>query len=55
MDYVFSNKTKKITLGVGIAGLIFLLLGILFDSNSYDTLVSDGDNYGASQRIWVAL
>ena len=55
MDYVFSNKTKKITLGVGIVGLLFFLLGIVFDSNTYDSLVSHGHSYGASQRIWVAL
>ena len=55
MDYVFSDKTKKITIGVAIAGLLLLLLGIVFDSNTYDTLVNEGHNYGRSNRIWVAL
>lgn len=55
MDYVFSDKTKKITLGVGIAGLLIFILGVLFDSNAYDTLVNEGHNYGSSNRIWVAL
>lgn len=56
MDYVFSDKTKKITLGVGIAGLLLFLIGILTDSNEYASLVAeDGHNYGASQRIWVSL
>lgn len=56
MDYVFSDKTKKITLGVGVAGLLLFLLGILFDNNEYTTLIADdGHNYGSIQRIWVSL
>lgn len=55
MDYVFSDKTKKVTLGVGIVGLLIFALGILFDGNDYASLVADGHNYGASQRIWVSL
>jgi len=55
MDYVFSDKSKKITLGVGVIGLLLFVLGIAFDSNTYDTLVNDGHNYGATNRIWVSL
>ena len=55
MDYVFSDKSKKITLGVGVIGLLLFVLGIAFDSNTYDTLVTDGHNYGGTNRIWVSL
>lgn len=55
MDYVFSDKTKKITLGVGVIGLLLFVLGIAFDGNDYATLVADDHNYGGTNRIWVAL
>ena len=56
MDYVFSKKSKNITIRVALAGLLIFLLGIIFDGNDYTSLVTDGDhNYGLSQRIWVAL
>lgn len=56
MDYVFSDKSKKITLGVGVIGLLLFVLGIAFDGNDYASLVTaDGHNYGASNRIWVSL
>ncbi len=55
MDYVFSDKSKKITLGIGVIGLLLFVLGIAIDSNTYDTLVNEGHNYGKTNRIWVSL
>ena len=57
MDYVFSDKTKKVTLGVAIVGLLLFLLGIVFDSaENYTSLIDhEGHNYGPAQRIWVSI
>ena len=55
MDYVFLEKSKKITLGIGVIGLLLFVLGIAIDSNTYDTLVNEGHNYGKTNRIWVSL
>ena len=56
MDYVFSEKSKKITTRVALAGLLIFIIGVVFDGNDYLSLVTDdGHNYGHSQRIWVAL
>jgi len=50
MDYVFSNKTKKITLGTAIIGLVLFLLSVFTDSADYGTL-----HHGLSQRIWSSV
>lgn len=62
MDYVFSDKTKKITLGTAVVGLLLFLLGVVFGPESSDysslfTLNEAGDKefYGAAQRVWVAI
>lgn len=47
MDYVFSNKTKKITLGTAIVGLVLFLVAAFTDSADYGTL-----HHGLNQRIW---
>ena len=47
MDYVFSNKTKKITLGTAIIGLVLFLLAAFTDNADYGTL-----HHGLNQRIW---
>ena len=62
MDYVFSDKTKKITLSVAAVGFLLFLLGIVIGpkSSDYSTLWyinKDGvkEFYGVAQRIWVAI
>lgn len=57
MDYVFSDKTKKITLGTAVVGLLLFLLGVVFDSpENYSTLIDhEGHNYGPANRMWVAI
>jgi len=47
MDYVFSNRTKKITLGTAIIGLVLFLLAAFTDNADYGTL-----HHGLNQRIW---
>lgn len=62
MDYVFSDKTKKINLSVAAVGFLLFLLGIVIGpkSSDYSTLWyinEDGvkEFYGVAQRIWVAI
>lgn len=50
MDYVFSSKTKKITIGTAIVGLVLFLLAAFTDHSDYGTL-----HHGLSQRIWSNL
>lgn len=51
MDYVFSSKTKKITLGTAIVGLILFVLAVFTDDHdAYGTL-----HHGLSQRLWSNL
>ena len=50
MDYVFSSKTKKITLGTAIVGLVLFLLAAVLDHSDYGSL-----HHGLSQRIWSNL
>ena len=50
MDYVFSSKTKKITLGTTIIGLVLFLLAAVLDHSDYGSL-----HHGLSQRIWSNL
>ena len=47
MDYVFSDKTKKITIGTALVGLLLFLLAAFTDHADYGTL-----HHGLSQRIW---
>ncbi len=48
MDYVLSDKTKKITLGTAIVGLLLFVVGTLTDgSTDYGTL-----EHALSTRIW---
>lgn len=50
MDYVFSNKTKKITLGTAVVGILLFALAVLTDSADYGIL-----EHGLSQRVWGNL
>lgn len=47
MDYVFSDKTKKITIGTALIGLVLFLIAAFTDHSDYGTL-----HHGLSQRIW---
>lgn len=56
MDYVFSDKTKKITLGVALLGLLLFVIGIFTDSaDNYPSLVDGDHNYGIAQRAWISI
>ncbi|MFT6746381.1 MAG: hypothetical protein ACJAZ2_000720 [Glaciecola sp.] len=51
MDYVFSNRTKKITLGTAIVGLVLFLIAVFTDNaDNYGTL-----HNGLNQRIWSSV
>ena len=50
MDYVFSNKTKKITLGTAVVGVLLFALAVLTDSADYGVI-----EHGLSQRVWGNL
>lgn len=49
MDYVFSSKTKKITLGTAVIGLLLFLLAALTDGHNDYGLIGE---HGLGQRIW---
>ena len=56
MDYVFSSKTKKVTLITAGVGLLLFLIGALTDNSAYASLVDEhGHNYGFGQRLWSNL
>lgn len=50
MDYVFSDKTKKITIGTALIGLLLFVLAVFTDNADYGTL-----HHGLNQRIWSNL
>lgn len=50
MDYVLSDRIKKITLGTSAIGLVLFLLAAFLDNADYGTM-----HHGLNQRIWSSV